>query len=142
SVGSALLYWARCPTQEGMDCVPELSVFKRKALSSAKMIKRLRRFVLDNRPPESHSDPSGAGASLGDETNSKELVCRIPDETLFQLQQIYEALEKKGDQGLAEKPSAFLPSPSSPPPPRATNDADSLRTPRKTPSKVGFLYPN
>lgn len=40
---STLLFWPYCPTQAGMDCVPEISVLKRKTLSSAKMIKRLRR---------------------------------------------------------------------------------------------------
>eukprot|EP00904_Undaria_pinnatifida_P006052 jgi/Undpi1/2577/HiC_scaffold_13.g05956.m1 len=116
-----------------MDCVPELSVLKRKTLSSAKMIKRLRRFVLDNRPPESHSGQNGADASLGDEPNSAELVCRIPEETLFQLQQIYEALEAKGGRRTSAKPLG-LPS-SSLPPPRNADDAGPLQTPKKTPSK-------
>lgn len=92
------------------------------------------RFVLDNRPPESHSGQNGADASLGDEPNSAELVCRIPEETLFQLQQIYEALEAKGDRRTSAKPLG-LPS-SSLPPPRNADDAGPLQTPKKTPSKV------
>ncbi|CAM9563451.1 unnamed protein product [Scytosiphon promiscuus] len=80
-----------------MDCVPELVVMKRKTVSSAKMAKRLRRFVRDNQPPDVPAEPE-EGEDLDDENNrstrpAAELLCRIPEETLFQLQQIYEALE-------------------------------------------------
>ena len=61
-------------------------------------------------------------------------MCRIPDETLFQLQQIYEALEAKEDRRTAEKPSALLSPPA--PSPRPKDDANSIQTPKKTPSKV------
>ncbi|CAM9381978.1 unnamed protein product [Ectocarpus sp. 8 AP-2014] len=81
-----------------MDCLPELVVAKRKTISSAKMAKRLRRFVGENQRPDA---PEGGDGDVGDDdvpnatkpAASAELLCRIPEETLFQLQQIYEALE-------------------------------------------------
>ncbi|CAM9196039.1 unnamed protein product [Ectocarpus sp. 4 AP-2014] len=84
-----------------MDCLPELVVAKRKTISSAKMAKRLRRFVGENQRPDAPEDGDG---DVGEDdvpsatkpAASGELLCRIPEETLFQLQQIYEALESAG----------------------------------------------
>ncbi|CAM9217000.1 unnamed protein product [Hapterophycus canaliculatus] len=79
-----------------MDCVPELAVTKRTTVSSAKMARRLRRFVRDNQPPDAPPKAEQGGHSDDDadrSTRPAELLCRIPEETLFQLQQIYEALE-------------------------------------------------
>ncbi|CAB1102779.1 unnamed protein product [Ectocarpus sp. CCAP 1310/34] len=94
-----------------MDCLPELVVAKRKTISSSKMAKRLRRFVGENQRPDA---PEGGDGDVGDDdvTNATkpaatgELLCRIPEETLFQLQQIYEALE--GASGV--KPASRAPS--------------------------------
>ncbi|CAM9593259.1 unnamed protein product [Ectocarpus sp. 8 AP-2014] len=94
-----------------MDCLPELVVAKRKTISSAKMAKRLRRFVGENQRPDA---PEGGDGDVGDDdvpnatkpAASGELLCRIPEETLFQLQQIYEALE--GASGV--KPASSAPS--------------------------------
>lgn len=56
------------------------------------------RFVGENQRPDA---PEGGEGDVGDDdvpnatkpAASGKLVCRIPEETLFQLQQIYEALE-------------------------------------------------
>ncbi|CAM9573582.1 unnamed protein product [Ectocarpus sp. 6 AP-2014] len=94
-----------------MDCLPELVVAKRKAISSAKMAKRLRRFVGENQRPDAPEDEDGDVGDDGVQNATKpaasgELLCRIPEETLFQLQQIYEALE--GASGV--KPTSSAPS--------------------------------
>ncbi|CAM9748745.1 unnamed protein product [Ectocarpus fasciculatus] len=92
-----------------MDCLPELVVAKRKTISSAKMAKRLRRFVNENQRPDAPEE--GDGDVVDDDVRnatkpaaSGELLCRIPEETLFQLQQIYEALE--GASGVKSASSA------------------------------------
>ncbi|CAN0290053.1 unnamed protein product [Ectocarpus sp. 12 AP-2014] len=94
-----------------MDCLPELVVAKRKTISSSKMAKRLRRFVGENQRPDA---PEGGDGDVGDDdvrnatkpAASGELLCRIPEETLFQLQQIYEALEG----ACSVKPASSAPS--------------------------------
>lgn len=53
------------------------------------------RFVLDNQRPTSAPVEEDDAAYSGDTAHGVELVCRVPDETLFQLQQIYQALEAK-----------------------------------------------
>lgn len=56
------------------------------------------RFVRENQPDDDNSNNQDAG-DVDDSGNSSrpasgELLCRIPEETLFQLQQVYEALEE------------------------------------------------
>ncbi|CAM9639181.1 unnamed protein product [Ectocarpus sp. 12 AP-2014] len=76
-----------------MDCLPELVVAKRKTISSSKMAKRLRRFVGENQRSDAPEDGDDDARNATKPAASGELLCRIPEETLFQLQQIYEALE-------------------------------------------------
>lgn len=80
------------------------------------------RFVRDNQRPDAPSDHEGDGdengatasASVGGKPASfGELLCRIPEETLFQLQQIYEALEESvggGNGGSRRKSTSSVPS--------------------------------
>eukprot|EP00752_Nemacystus_decipiens_P001547 g1515.t1 len=91
-----------------MDCEPELAVVKRKTVSSTEMAKRLRRFVRENQIDDEGADRAalddqGAGEDGGNSGRSRppsgQLLCRIPEETLFQLQQIYEALEESSGIG-------------------------------------------
>ncbi|CAN0255470.1 unnamed protein product, partial [Ectocarpus sp. 12 AP-2014] len=69
------------------------------------------RFVGENQRPDA---PEGGDGDVGDDdvrnatkpAASGELLCRIPEETLFQLQQIYEALEG----ACSVKPASSAPS--------------------------------
>ncbi|CAN0432680.1 unnamed protein product [Pylaiella littoralis] len=81
------------------------------------------RFVRDNQPPDvspnsGYDGENGTPAfarSCGKAASFRELLCRIPEETLFQLQQIYEALEEpvggagNGHGGIRRKSTSSLP---------------------------------
>lgn len=91
------------------------------------------RFVLDNsRPNIGDANEVHELTQDADDASPAELVCRVSDETLFQLEQIFEALEAKQNRR-ATMTSIHSNKDSSKNTEGATT---SEATPKKTPSKV------
>jgi hypothetical protein len=84
---------------------PEVRVLKRKPLSAAKAAKKLKKFLQEQKGRD-HDLKADSG---GEDTynNVEELVCKVPEDTLFQLQQIHDAITGHTPQDLAQLISAF-----------------------------------
>lgn len=92
------------------------------------------RFVRDNQRPDPTDTADQDVPGVGEATATAELVCRVPDETLFQLQQIYEALDVKRSRRTT---MAVLPSSVVSGGDEDANESSLLQTPAKKSSKVG-----
>ncbi|KAG5178273.1 hypothetical protein JKP88DRAFT_225474 [Tribonema minus] len=66
-----------------MNPFPEIRVLSSRPLSEHKAAKKLRRFLKEHKPPE-HAD--------GEDDGGEELYARVPEDKLFQIQQIYDAI--------------------------------------------------
>lgn len=83
------------------------------------MFRTAGRFLRDNQQGDDAVPLTDVTAGVGGESDAAELICRVPDEILFQLQQIHDAVEGNIT-GTAEAASS--------------SNVDSA--PLKTPSKV------
>lgn len=73
------------PLSVAMDPLPEVSASSRKALVPKKAAKRLKAFL-------ESTTPSVASQS---DTGEEVLVCEVPEDTLLQLQRVYESISGK-----------------------------------------------
>jgi hypothetical protein len=84
---------------------PEVRVLKRKPLSAAKAAKRLKKFLQEQQGRDHDLKADSGGED--NYNNAEELVCKVPEDTLFQLQQIHDAITGVVPQDLSQLISAF-----------------------------------